>query len=459
MENRTTVLIVDDVETIRLVLRVIMKREGMEVIEAHDGQTALDWIQRGKADVMLLDVRMPGMDGHEVLRRARLIDNDLPVIMITAFAGVSDAVHAVRAGAYDYLAKPFSNEEVLLTIHNALRDRRRKSRVGRPDSESEGPSLQDEMGHSPAIQALAAELKRVAPTDFSILIVGETGVGKEVVARAIHRQSPRAAHKLVAVDCGAIPDTLIESEFFGHEKGAFTGADQTTLGKFETAAGGTLFLDEMSNLPLAMQGKLLRTLQEKCFYRVGGCTPIQAEARILAATNQDLSRAGAAEFRSDLYHRLSEFVFRVQTLRERKADIAFLAKRFVERTNRELGKQVAGFTDGALDILRHRNWPGNVRELRNIVRRAVLLAEDVIGPEHLGPLKPALVETPTAGSGEPAERVGQSLKEISKQCRTAVERSILTEVMERVGGNKAMAARVLQVDYKTIHAKIKEYGL
>jgi two-component system nitrogen regulation response regulator GlnG len=455
METPPTVLIVDDLDSMRSILRTIVEKAGMEVLEAGDGQAALHLVERRAADVMLLDIRMPGMDGHEVLRRAKELDSTLPVIMITAFGGIQDAIHMVKHGAIDYLPKPFSNEEIIQKILEALDETHRRGRSQVPETKLEaGLSLGERMGHGERIQALASEVERVAPTVFSVLIIGETGAGKEVIAQAIHAQSRRASQRFVAVDCGAVAETLMESEFFGHEKGSFTGADKTRQGKFEAAAGGTLFLDEISNLSLLMQSKLLRALQEKQFFRVGASSPLQADVRIVAATNQDLLWAGPAVFRCDLYHRLSEYVIRVPPLRERREDIAFLVGRFLQITNRELGKKVAGITDAALDVLLTYDWPGNVRELRNIIRRAVLLAERTIDLPHLGPLKPAGVATPPESNG-----ANPSLKEISKQSRATAERAVLREVLERTGGNKALAARILRIDYKTIHAKIRQYGL
>ncbi|MCX7048982.1 MAG: sigma-54 dependent transcriptional regulator [Candidatus Sumerlaeota bacterium] len=455
MKTPPTVLIVDDVDSMRSILRIIVEHAGMEAIEAGDGQTALRLIEHKAADVVLLDVRMPGMDGHEVLRRAKELDSSLPVIMITAYGGIQDAIHTVKQGAIDYLTKPFSNEEIIQKIIGALDETHCQGRSEHPETESEANlSLCERMGHGEEIQALASEVQRVAPTAFSVLIIGETGAGKEVIAQAIHAQSHRASKRFVAVDCGAIPETLIESELFGHEKGSFTGADNTRHGKFEAAAEGTLFLDEISNLPLSMQSKLLRALQEKQFYRVGASTPLQADARIVAATNQDLSKANPAVFRRDLYHRLNEYAIRVPPLRERREDIPHLVNRFLRMANDELGKKVAGVSDAAMDVLLQHDWPGNVRELRNIIRRAVLLAEETIDLPLLGPLKSACVTPLPECAG-----ARLSLKEISKQHSASAERTALQEVLARTGGNKALAARILQIDYKTIHAKIRLYGL
>ena len=319
----------------------------------------------------------------------------------------------------------------------------------------------DSIGSSEPMQQVFAEMQRVAPTDFTVLITGETGAGKEVVARAIHRMSPRALGPFVPVDGGSIPASLVEGELFGHEKGSFTGADRCRPGKFEVASGGTLFLDEISNLPLHVQPKLLRALQDKQIWRIGGMRPLAADIRIIAATNQNLAalvRAGA--FRRDLYHRLNEFSIVVPPLRERGGDIGPLATQFLELTNRELKKGVLGFSDAAVQMLLDYRWPGNVRELRNIVRRAVLLADSEIEPLHL-----ALSDPPPDGGGlkpgELAESFDGSVpfKEIVRRAVIRVERQILVQVLTQTSGNKAEAARLLRIDYKTIHKKVRDYGL
>jgi len=317
------------------------------------------------------------------------------------------------------------------------------------------------VGSSEPMQQVFAEMQRVAPTDFTVLITGETGAGKEVVARAIHRMSPRASGPFVPVDGGSIPQSLVEGELFGHEKGSFTGADRCRPGKFEVASGGTLFLDEISSLPLDVQPKLLRALQDKQIWRIGGVRPLAADIRIIAATNHDLAslvRAGA--FRRDLYHRLNEFSIVVPPLRERCDDIGPLATQFLELTNRELKKNVLGFSEAATQMLLGYRWPGNVRELRNAVRRAVLLADSHVEPLHLALLDPP----PGAGAlgpGELAESFDGSvpLKEVVRRAVIRVERQILVQVLMQTSGNKAEAARLLQIDYKTIHKKVRDYGL
>ena len=315
-------------------------------------------------------------------------------------------------------------------------------------------------GSCEQMERIHADIARVARTDFTVLILGETGSGKEVVARAIHRMSPRVSGPFVPLDCGSIPESLIEGELFGHEKGSFTGADRMRPGKFEIASGGTLFLDEISNLPAQVQPKLLRALQEKQVWRVGGTKAIDVDIRVIAATNVDpASSVQSGGFRRDLYYRLNEFCVAVPPLRERGEDIVFLAERFLEMTNRELKKTVQGFSEGAVALLLNYRWPGNVRELRNVVRRAALLADSVIEAHYLalsdGPALPGL-----GGPGPDAPIAGDlPLKEAVRRVVVRAERRILTAILRQTGGNKAKAARILQIDYKTACKKIRDYGI
>jgi len=454
------ILIVDDEEGVREILARLVRKEGFEPLLASDGEAALDVLRRESPDIMLLDIRMPGVDGMEVLRRARELDHDLPVIMITSVGLVRGAVEALHAGAHDYLVKPFDHADVLRAVHRAATDRqlRRTIRI-LSDQAQQAHSLRDLMGPSELIARISADVARVADSDFAVLITGETGTGKELVARAIHQVSPRASAPFVAVDCGAIPETLFESELFGHEKGAFTGAERQKPGKFEMASGGTLFLDEISNMPPGCQAKLLRALQDKSVTRVGGTKALSVDIRLLAATNHDLETAVSARaFRRDLFFRLNEFAIAIPSLRERKQDIIFLAKRFLDLTNHELRKGVRGFSEPAVERLLRHDWPGNVRELRNAIRRAVLLADEVIEENHLGLRKgPSLPISLPRVPDTRAERL--PLKKLVRAAVAAVERDALVEALGRVGGNKAKAARLLQIDYKTIHTKVKEYGI
>jgi len=459
--NGAKILIVDDEPHFCTILSSVVKKEGFQPLVANEGETALKIIHQESPEVMLTDFKMPGMNGDELLKRAKELDPDLPVVMITAYADIPGAVKSIKAGAHDYISKPFDNYEVIRVIRRALTERELKRKINALSRQKqEDIPLKEIMGPSDAVARLIAEVNRVAGSDFNVVIIGETGSGKEVVARAIHQASPRSKGPFIPVDCGAIPETLLESELFGHEKGAFTGADAQKRGKLEMAEGGTLFLDEISNMPLGSQAKLLRVLQEKKVYRVGGTKPININVRFLMASNQDLHElAVAGSFRLDLYYRLSEFSITVPPLRERKEDIPYLAKRFLDNANVELKKQVKGFSQGALNVLFNYNWPGNVRQLRSTIRRAALLADDIIGEKHLDLIRvpvPGLAFTPKV-QGEPWK--GLSLKEIIQQSSSAVEREVLLHVLKATGGNKAKAARLLKIDYKTIHEKVKKLGI
>jgi len=460
-KQEAKILIVDDEEHFRTILSSIMEEEGFEVLEAQDGDTALRMIRVNSPDILLTDVKMPGMDGWELLKKAKDFDPDLPVVMVTAFADIPGAVGAIRDGAHDYLPKPFDNYEVIRVVRRALAERELKRKMSELSSRlQENLPLRAIMGPSDAVARLISEVNRVAKSDFAVVIIGETGSGKEVVARAIHRASLRSKGPFIPVDCGAIPETLLESELFGHEKGAFTGAEVQKPGKFEMAEGGTLFLDEISNMPLGSQAKLLRVLQEKKVYRVGGTKPITVNVRVLVASNQSLHDLSAAHgFREDLYYRLSEFTIQIPPLRERKEDIPYLAKRFLDNANVELKKYVKGFSESALNVLFQYNWPGNVRQLRSTIRRAALLADDLIEEKHWDLVRaavPGMAFTPKV-EGEPWK--GLSLREIVQQSTTAVEREVLVHVLKVTGGNKAKAARLLKIDYKTIHEKVKRLGI
>jgi len=458
-EGKYRVLIVDDEEDMCVLLSRVVEGEGFKALAARSGKRALEMIGTHSPDVMLVDVRMPGMDGMEVLRRAKQLDRDLPVIIITAYAGIPGAVEAMRAGAHDYLAKPFDHHEMIRVLNRALAERELKLKLSVLSSQVEdGAPLREIMGPSEAVGRLISDVNRVAKSDFAVIILGETGSGKELVARAIHNASARSRSPFVPVDCGAIPETLLESELFGHEKGAFTGAEVQKPGKFEAAQRGTLFLDEISNMPLGSQAKVLRALQERLIYRVGGIKPIKVDVRLLVASNKDLKLAASSgSFRQDLFYRLNEFILTIPPLRERKEDIPYLAKRFLEITNMELSKNVKGFSGSAVEALLAYGWPGNVRELRSTIRRAVLLADDVITEEHLDIDETADLAPMPKVKGMCWE--GLPLKEIVRRSTIAVEREALLRVLNETRGNKAKAARLLQIDYKTIHSKVKGYGI
>jgi two-component system nitrogen regulation response regulator GlnG len=370
----------------------------------------------------------------------------------------------MRADAFDYLAKPYDHQELLRVVHRALAQRQLSLKVKQLARQSSAShDLTEIMGPSEAIGRLIGDLNCVAKSNFNVVIIGETGSGKEVVAQAIHNSGPRANGPFLAVDTGAIPDALFEAELFGHEKGAFTGAAGRRPGRFELANGGTLFLDEILNMPLAAQAKLLRALQEKTICRVGGTQPIKVDVRVLAAGNQELDAAVASgRLRADLFYRLNEFTLRIPPLRQRKEDLLHLARRFLYLTNQELKKTVLGFSEPAVQALLNHPWPGNVRQLRSTIRRAVLLADEMVTEQHLDILQDnhenSLRVVPAARPPAlPASDL--PLKEIVAQNRMAVEREALSHALRKTGGNKARAARLLQVDYKTIQSKIKNYGI
>ena len=460
-ERKLRVLVADDEEEIRNILSRILEKEGFEVITASDGEQAMQKICSDIPDAVLLDVRMPGLNGMEVLKKIKAIEENLPVVLVTAYADTHQAVEAMKEGAYDYLAKPFDNNEVVWITSRALAEGKLRRNLKSINDRYKGNfSLIESMGPSDKIGRLTADVHRVAKSDFSVIIMGETGSGKELVARAIHGDSARAEAPFVAVDCGAIPENLLESELFGHEKGSFTGADRQTAGKFESAHGGALFMDEIGNMPLGSQAKVLRVIQDRKLYRVGGNKPVPVDIRLIVATNQDLQEmAVTGTFRKDLYYRLSEFTICVPALRERKEDIPYLAKRFLDLANIELNKIIAGFTDAAVETLMSYDWPGNVRQLRSVIRRATLVARDEITEKDLSIKRaevPGLAFSPKV-HGTPWKNA--SLSEIVQQSVLAVEKEVLNEVLRFTGGNKARAARLLQVDYKTVHTKVKKFGI
>jgi DNA-binding NtrC family response regulator len=462
-ESGPRVLIVDDESDFCEIVFRVLKRDGFAPVVAHNGEKALEMIASGMPDAMLLDVRMPGVDGFEVLRRAKELNKDLPVLMITGYGGLDGAVQAFKTGAYDYLTKPINNRDLVEKVREAIAKShvRKKPPSNRRISRESSLPLEEIMGASDAILRVIADVRLVAASDFTVIIQGETGTGKELIAQAIHQASLRCKCQLVPLDCGAIPESLFESELFGYEKGAFTGAAGRTSGKFEMAHGGALFLDEIANMPLNLQSKLLRAIQEKTFYRVGGRDPVTVDVRLIVATNQDLSaEVDRGSFSRDLFYRLSEFTINVPPLRERREDIIHLANRFLKATNMELNKNVCGFSDSALSLLLRERWPGNVRELRSVVRRAVLQAGHLIEPEHLSVGRPDTIIAPEVASASDEESwEGLSLKEIARRSTIGVERRALIHVLRKTRGNKAEAARILHIDYKTIHTKVKQYGI
>jgi len=429
--------------------------------------------------VVILDLRMPGMNGMEVLKQIKQTNSETPVIIVTAYGEIQSAVEAVKHGAFNYFNKPFDNEEVVLTVKKAFEERamRQEIRMLKTQLNFAMP-LFEQMGNSAEIAKVNELVACVAPTNFTVVICGETGSGKELIARSIHNRSSRCDQPFVVVDCGSIPETLIESELFGFEKGTFTGADQKKAGQFEIASGGTIFLDEIGNLPKPMQGKLLRVLQERRIRRLGSNKEIDVDVRVVVAGNERLEYlVESGHFRMDLYQRLNEFCIEIPPLRQRKDDIVFLCKRFMDITNKELNKNIRGITKEALEILLTYNWPGNVRELKNVIRRAVLLAVDIVEPKHLliktqeqkQESSPAAGQMASAADQKADQAIppdldvnngnGLSLRDMVAKCVENVEKKLITEVLKRTGGNKSQAAKILKIDYKTMHYKVKNYGI
>ncbi|MCC7063865.1 MAG: sigma-54-dependent Fis family transcriptional regulator [Planctomycetes bacterium] len=448
-------LIVDDEPDMRWVLRGLFEEAGFVVAEAADGDEALRSIAGSIPDVVLSDMRMPRVPGIELLRAIQRQSPDLPVVLLSAVEDLKTAVEAIKEGAFDYQAKPFDPQRLLLTVQRAAEQHALRREV--QQLRSSLPTHHLDFGPSPKAQLLRRNIELVAPqTTLAVLLGGESGTGKEVVARAIHALSPLAAGPFVAVDCGALPEPLLESHLFGHQKGAFTGADRARPGLFQMADGGTLFLDELGNLPLALQAKLLRALQERVVIPVGGSEPVPFRARLLCATNADLNGAvRASRFRIDLYHRIAEFVVALPSLRERPEDIVHFARSFLAEANREMGRHVTGCSPDAERWLQKQPWPGNLRELRNVVRRAVLccsaheldLCDFEPGSVAQGPVLPA---------GEDSDR---SLAERVREATDALEAQILQQTLAECDGNKAAAARALRIDYTTLHRKLKRHGL
>ncbi len=456
--DRTVLVVDDDLET-QATVQDVLAAEGFTVHVAPDARTGLDLLRQHAPEAVVLDLDLPDMSGLEALPEIRTIEPEVPVIVLTGQVSVSTAVEAMRRGAFDYLPKPWRPEELVLRVNRALERRSLASEVRSLRQRlAVAAPLRDSMGPGPAVATVVRQVDQVASSALSVLIEGETGTGKELVARAIHAQSSQREGPFVAVDCGAIPDTLIESELFGHEKGAFTGAHGRKPGRFQQAKGGTLFLDEISNLAAGTQAKLLRVLQERLVQPLGAVAAQPVDVRIVAATNVSLeSEIRAGRFRQDLFYRLAEFVIALPPLRERPEDIPHLANRFLAEARMELKRPVRGFSPEALARLTAHRWPGNVRELRNVVRRAVLLSTDLVEPAALG----GLADEQPGASGLPATAASPwcSLKQAAEQAVMAAERQAIRAALERTGGNKSEAARLLRTDYKTLYLKMKRYGL
>jgi DNA-binding NtrC family response regulator len=455
------VLVIDDDEANCRLVRAIFAAEGFDVVAAEDGPSGLEAVAAEAPDIVLVDLRMPGMSGFELLEELKRRHPSLPAVMLTGSRDVKHAVRATQLGAVAYLTKPIDQEELVLVVRRALETsalRREVQELRLRVSDTAHP-LTAQMGRGPEVAALVEQVQIVAASNFTVLIVGETGTGKELIARAVHELSDRRRKPFVALDCGAIPEQLLESELFGHERGAFTGAERRKEGRFRLAEGGTCFLDEVANLPMALQPKLLRVLESKEVQALGAERSRPMDVRFVAATNEALQqRVALGQFRADLYFRLAQYTIPVPPLRERPGDIEHLTNRFMNEVSVELRKPVQAILPEAVELLRRHTWPGNVRELQNVVRKAVLQAGGlVIRAEAIrAALADGLPSSTPAAATLPTSR---SLKEIAGDAARTAEHEAISMMLRASGGNKAEAARALRTDYKTLHVKMKQLGI
>jgi two-component system, NtrC family, response regulator AtoC len=473
LHGKKQVLVADDEPNLRRVLGALLNRDGHDVHPAENGEQALALLREHHIDLVITDLRMPKLDGMGLLREVSRLDPGLPVIMLTAHGTVDNAVEALKLGAFDYLTKPFDQAEVRAVVQKALRTRdlsASEATLEGPGEEAAGAqagrgagSRYGIIGESEAILAVYAVLDRVADTPTTVLITGESGTGKELVARALHQNSSRRDKPFIKVNCAAIPKDLMESELFGYERGAFTGAVTSKPGRFELASGGTLFLDEIAEIPVEMQVKLLRVLQESEFERVGGVKTLRVDVRLVAATNRDLKREiGSGTFRDDLFYRLNVVPITLPPLRERVTDIRLLTDYFLQKFNQRLKKQVLGVEQEALDRLCAYGWPGNIRELENVMERAVLFAdgprlrERDLSPEVRGGQRASAPSHAPPPSESPT---GEGLKGMVKAATTRLERELIIRALDQTSGNVTHAARLLKISRKGLQLKMKELGL
>ena len=457
------ILVIDDDAAIRDSLRMILEYEEYQFVGAASGQEGLEAIQRERPDIVLLDIKMPGMDGMEVLRRVRALDEGLPVVMISGHGTTATAVEAIRSGAIDFLDKPLGSERVLVTLRNVLRQsalvtENRDLRVAMD-------AKYELVGQSPALRGVLEAVTRAAPTSATVLLLGESGVGKELVARTIHRNSPRANQRFVQVNCAAIPEELIESELFGHEKGSFTGATEKQVGKFEQADRGTIFLDEIGDMSPKTQAKVLRVLKEQEVERLGSARTIKVDVRVIAATNKNLEEAiGQGQFREDLYFRLNVIPIAVPPLRDRREDVPRLVQHFAKRIAEEHNLRPKRFDLAAMDALQRSRWRGNIRELRNTVERLLIMTPaDVVRVEDL-PVEIRSVETParpspdvesSAGHGETTVPGGGTLREFKDQA----ERAYLVQKLRENDWNISRTAEIIDTPRSNLYKKLEQYGI
>src|SRR5436190_4005822 len=451
------ILLVEDKESLRRVLRLTLEHAGYSVTEAADARAACIEIARVPHKIVLTDLRMPNGSGLDVLRATKTADSSTPVIVMTAYGSIDAAVQAMKDGAHDFLQKPVDSNHLLLLVERALEQARlRTENILLREEWSRRYGFPRIIGESVAIKRAVAETQRVSQTEANVLLLGESGTGKELFARAVHHLSNRRDKPFVAINCAAIPETLIENELFGHERGAFTGASDRRQGKFELASAGTVFLDEIGELPLAVQGKLLRAIEEKSIDRIGGRGPVPVDVRVVAASNKDLRTAvDHGEFRGDLFFRLAVFPIDIPPLRARGDDIILLARHFAAEIGKELRGREATLSELSLQALRSHHWPGNVRELENSIERACILADQ----SELRPADLGLVGDGTPDLKSFGFDLSGTLTEATDRAVKIIERQKLAEALAQCDGNKTRAAEALDVSYKTLLTKIKEYNL
>jgi len=448
MAAKMKILIIDDEPQVGMIFTKVLESAGYSVIAAASGEEGLRKLD-DNPEVVFLDLKLPGIDGVETLRRIRKTNPNLPVVMMTAYQTVDSAVESMRLGACDYLIKPLDNNRIKEVVRHALL-------VGGasaiPVDLTINPS--DMVGKSTAYQVAERLINKVGPTDLTVLLLGESGTGKEMTANAIHLASKRNGKAFVPVDCAALPETLMESELFGYEKGAFTGADESRPGRFEMANEGTLFLDEIGNLSLSVQAKLLRVLQDPSFVRLGGRKQVRVNTRVIAATNKDLEIAASrGEFREDLYHRIKVFMIELPPLRNRKDDIPILVDHYLKKYSVEMGTPVKNVSTAVLDLFMGYRWPGNIRELSNAIRSAVVLSDGSIEVDHL----PTSIRfSQDKGAAAPQVPLADSaLRDVIKK----VEREHIMATLEKTAWNRTEAAKILGIDYKTLYNKMREHGI
>ncbi len=469
------ILVADDEQNLRRVLVALLRREGHEVIQAASGLEAIEKL--AEVDVVITDLRMPGADGMEVLRTAARVHPHTPVIMITAYGSVGQAVEAIKAGAFDYIEKPFEQDAIRVIVEKAIGQSAANKLAPQPTlypPTGEVTGRYGIVGGSLELQTIFDVIDKVADTPSTVLITGESGTGKELVAKALHENSSRKHEPFIKINCAAIPKTLMESELFGYEKGAFTGATSSKPGRFELADQGTLFLDEIGEIPVEMQVKLLRAIQESEFERVGGLKTIKVDVRLITATNRDLEQEiKNGNFREDLYYRLNVVPLQIPPLRRRQGDIPLLVTHIIKKFNERLKKSITGIADDALAALEAHTWPGNIRELENVLERTILFTKgDRIERADLqlglGPDLPRTVTTDVTNNSQPlpildddgdATETSGSLKDAVRAETARVERELIVKALDETGGNVTQAARLLKISRKSLQMKMKEFGL